>query len=128
MFFDKDSLRNLGLRYQLGHCGDCCPLPLPGPQNFVLFDTFGPHFISIDYCNCHDEHLQNYTQLLREKWFPATLSRPQTAFTFDCLETFHKLTLQGKTNLYDYYNTLLWHYDNAGISKPIVSLTLHELA
>ncbi|KIJ90576.1 hypothetical protein K443DRAFT_35778, partial [Laccaria amethystina LaAM-08-1] len=39
LFFDKDSLHNLGLRYQLGHSGERCPFPLPGPQNFIVFDT-----------------------------------------------------------------------------------------
>jgi hypothetical protein len=48
--------------------------------------------------------------------FPST-----DRFPFDCLETFHELTLQGKTSLYDYYNTLLRRFDNAGISNPIVS-------
>lgn len=121
LFFDNDSLQNLGLRYQLGHYGTSCPIPQAGPKNFLVFDTSGPHFITIDYCNCGDEPLKSWTQVLREKWFPATLSRPQTVFTFDCLETFHELTLQGKTSLYDYYNSLLRRYDNAGLSTPIVS-------
>ena len=120
-FFDEDSLQNLGLRYQLGHSGASCPSPQAGPKHFVVFDTSGPHFITVNYCNCGDEPLNNRTQLLREKWFPATLSRPQTVFTFDCLETFHELTLQGKTSLYDYYNSLLRRFDNAGLSNPIVS-------
>lgn len=61
------------------------------------------------------------TQLLREGWFPATLSRPQTVFTFECLEFFHELTLQGKTSLYDFYHTLIRRSDNAGLSPTIVS-------
>lgn len=107
-FFVKDTLQNLGLRYQLGHStGSCCPFPQAGPKNFTVFDITGPHRITIDYCHCDNELLPNYQQLLREKWFPATFVRPQTVFTFDCLETFHELTLQGKTNLYDYYHSLL---------------------
>ena len=123
-FFDKDSLQSLGLHYQLGHAGGCCPSPQPGPRNFVVFDISGPHSLAIDYCQCGAEPLSNWTQLLCERWFPATLSRPQTAFTFDCLESFHELTLQGKTNLYDYYNTLLRRSDNANLSNSIVSLIL----
>ena len=106
-FFEKDSLQNLGLRYQLGHSSAPCPCPYPGPANFIVFDPSGPHNVSINYCQCGEEPLPFWTQLLREGWFPATQSRPQTVFSFDCLETFHELTLQGKTNLYDYYNTLL---------------------
>ena len=120
-FFDKDTLQNLGHRYQLGHSGAPCPCPQAGPKNFIIFDTSGPHFITIDYCHCGDDPLTNWAQLLREQWFLATLSHPQTAFTFDSLETFHELTLQGKTNVYDYYNTLIRRFDNANIATPSVS-------
>ena len=121
-FFEKDSLQNLGLRYQLGHSSVPCPCPHPGPANFVIFDLSGFHNVSINYCLCGDEPLPFWTQLLREGWFPATLLRPQTVFSFDFLETFHELILlQGKTNLYDYYNTLLQRSDNANLSTSIVS-------
>jgi hypothetical protein len=122
-FFNKDSLQNHGYQYQLGHSGAPCPCPHSGPANFVVFDLLGPHHVSINYCHCGDELSEStaWTQLLREGWFPATLSRPQTVFTFECLETFHELTLQGKTNLYDYYHTLLRLSDNANLSTSIVS-------
>ena len=121
-FFEKDSLQNLGFRYQLGHCaGTTCPCSHPGAKNFIVFDISGPHFVTIDYCGCSEEDVPLYTQLLREKWFPATLSRPQTAFTFECMEFFHELTLQGKTNMYDFYHTLLRIFDNADFSNVIVS-------
>ena len=45
---------------------------------------------------------------------PGSVSRPQTAFTFDALESFHLLTLQGKTSSYDYYATLECKTDNVG--------------
>ena len=51
-FFEKDSLQNLGLRYQLGHSSAPCPCPYPGPANFIVFDPSGPHNISINYCQC----------------------------------------------------------------------------
>jgi hypothetical protein len=119
-FFSNDSLQKLGYWYQLGHSGVQCPHPHPGPKNFVIFDISSPHFISIDYCYCGHQPLLMWHQLLCKKWFPATLSHPQTVFTFNCLKTFHKLTLQGKTNLYDYYHTLLQRSDNANLSNPIV--------
>ena len=34
------------------------------------------------------------------------MSRPQTAFTFEMLDTFHLLTLQSKISAYDYYSSL----------------------
>ena len=123
-FFDKDSLQNLRLCYQVGHSEGPCPCPLTGPKNFVVFDIMGFHSIMIKYCNCGEQPLINWTQLLHKRWFPATLLCPQTVFTFDCLETFHEITLQGKTSLYDYYHTLLRRSDNANIYTSIVSHVL----
>ncbi|KIL55653.1 hypothetical protein M378DRAFT_17762 [Amanita muscaria Koide BX008] len=50
-------------------------------------------------------------------WFPATFERPKTAFTFDMLDLFHKITLQGKTTLYDFYHSILHLTDNLRIEK-----------
>lgn len=61
-------------------------------------------------------------QLLRAGWFPASTERPQTAFTFDVLDLFHKLTLQGKTTLYDFYHTLLHRSDNMALGKAVVGV------
>ena len=55
------------------------------------------------------------------RWYPASFNRPGTAFTFDLLETYHKVTLQGKLNLYDFYHAIMHKTDNQGRSKPIVS-------
>ena len=60
-------------------------------------------------------------EILCQGWFPATFNWPQTSFTFECLEFFHELTLQGKVNLYDFYHTLLQITDNANLSNTIVS-------
>ena len=123
-FFDKVSLQSLGLCYQLGHAGAPCPCPQPGPKNFLIFNVSGPHYVTINYCQCQDEPKSSWVQLLHARWFPAVLQHPQTVFTFQCLENFHELTLQGKTNLYDYYHTLLRLSDNANLSAPIVGLRL----
>ena len=55
------------------------------------------------------------------RWYPASFNRPKTAFTFDILETYHKVTLQGKLNLYDFYHAIMHKTDNQGRSKPLVS-------
>ena len=54
------------------------------------------------------------------RWYPASFNRPRTAFTFDLLETYHKVTLQGKLNLYDFYHSIMQKSDNQGRSKPLV--------
>jgi len=119
------SLSNLGLRIQLGHDGNTCPCPLPWASLFTVFDVSCVHRVNINYCGCHPENpLDRCVQLLRKRWFPATLIWPETAFTFDCLDTFHESTLQGKGNLYDYYHMLLRKTDNANLSATIVSRDL----
>ena len=88
----------------------------------MVFDTSGIHAVNVDYCDCPgDNPLDRRTQLLRQGWFPVTFSRPNTVFTFDCLDTFHEHTLQGKGNLYDFYNLLLRKTDNANVSDTVVS-------
>jgi hypothetical protein len=133
-FFDRESLRNLGLRLQLGHEGSACPCPSAGPPGFMIFDNSGVHSMNIDYCDCpNDDVPDRRTQLLRQGWFPATFTRPNTVITFDCLETFHELTLQGKVNLYDFYHTLLRKTDNANVFDsivcylPLTQISLHLL-
>jgi len=126
-FFEKTSLSNLGLWIQLGHDGASCPCPCPGPQGFMVFDVSGAHYVNIDYCGCRpDDPMDRRTQHLRHRWFPATLIRPQTVFTFDFLNTFHELTLQSKGNLYDFYLMILRKTDNANITIKIVSLFAYE--
>ncbi|KAF4568149.1 hypothetical protein EYR36_010158 [Pleurotus pulmonarius] len=41
-------------------------------------------------------------------------TKPQTAFTFDVLNTFHLLTLQGKLSAYDFYLSIDHKTNNAG--------------
>jgi hypothetical protein len=124
-FFEKLSLKDLGLRYQLGHGGAKCPMPSPGPSNLLVFDTSGVHSVAVDFCDCGQSGhvLHQRTQFLRARWFPATFDRPKTVFTFDCLATFHELTLQGKTTPFDFYHMILRRTDNVQLSKPIVGLS-----
>jgi CxC2 like cysteine cluster associated with KDZ transposases len=121
-FFDKVTLQQLGLRYQLGHGGSRCPMPTPGPSNFLVFDTTGIHHVTVDFCDCTHHVFHQRTQFLRARWFPATVNRPKTVFTFDVLESFHELSLQGKTTSYDFYHSILRRSDNLELEKDVVGL------
>ena len=59
--------------------------------------------------------------MLRMRWYTASFDRPSTAFSFDLLDTYHKITLQGKLNLYDFYTSIMKKSDNCGRKKVIVS-------
>jgi len=82
----------------------------------------GVHYIAVDFCNCRHGIFHQRTQLLRARWFPATVNRPKTVFTFDCLDTYHELSLQGKTTAFDFYHAVLRRTDNVQLEKDIVSL------
>lgn len=55
------------------------------------------------------------------------MSEPRTAFTFEALELFHQLTLQGKTTAWDFYSALLYATDNTGLNPPSVSHKVPDL-
>ena len=107
---------------QLGHrTGQTCPYPSRRYQ-LTVFDLSGVHQVVIRYCVCtpEDPHYRR-RQLLRRRWFPATLVRPHTVFTFKILDFFHQLQSHNKTNLFDFYNTIVHLSNNAGLSPEIVS-------
>lgn len=117
-FFDKTSLSKLGLRIQLGHHGSHCPNPVRGPERFVVMDSNGYHFAQFDFCNCYTAEKRDM-QLLQARLFPASTDRPATAFTFEMLDTCEELSLQGKTNIYDFYNALM-NKTTKAMKHPVV--------
>ena len=79
-------------------------------------DICGIHTISLRFCGCIGAaHPRD--QLIASSWFPASLDRPQTAFTFDVLDTFQLLNLQGKLSAYDFYYSLDHKSDNTGVLR-----------
>ncbi|EIN09765.1 hypothetical protein PUNSTDRAFT_133533 [Punctularia strigosozonata HHB-11173 SS5] len=97
-----------------------CNFWLPTPaqryahQSFLVLDANGYHSVNVKYCGCSTT--LPYEQLLNAGWFPASTQQPRTAFTFSFLDTFHRLTLQGKISLHDYYLAVVQKTDNAGLS------------
>lgn len=120
-FFDRASLHSIGFICHLGHGGDACPIDSK-PHDILVVDVNGWHKLRVRFCTCGISTPWNerYRQLLRMGWYPASFNRPRTAFTFDLLETYHKVTLQGKLNLYDFYLAIMQKSDNQGRSKPVV--------
>lgn len=92
-----------------------------------MLDITGVHTVRVKYCFCEasGEHARlnpgsRRCQLLRNRLFPATLSRPGTAFTFGLLDFLHKLQTQSKVNLYDFYLSLVSVTDSAGQKPQVV--------
>jgi len=109
-------LQQLGLKVQLGHDGDLCQFPSADTVDFTVIDTSGVHNVTVSFCECLGAVHRRF-QLLRASWMPASLDRPKSAFTFDVLDTFHLLTLQGKISAYDYYYSLAHKSDNTGLQN-----------
>ena len=93
----------------------------------MVFDLNGVHRIVLQYCHCPSNPAPHEIQLLRARWFPATVFRPSTSFSFQLLDFFHKLQDQNKCNSYDFYHTIMQRTDNAGIEPEIVSSGLSLL-
>ena len=119
-FFQRSSLKVLGLRVQLGHPpGRFCPTKESGHKNFAVIHTNGIHSVAVDFCRC--VHVEHRTQLLRIGWWPATPLEPQTCATMTVLRHFHLLNLQGKVTGYSFYRALEYETDNTGLHCPLVS-------
>src|SRR5216684_1755847 len=118
LFYEKTLLQDLGLVIQLGYHGPSCPCPGPIQKDFVIVDLSGIHTIDIQFCACHNTSggAASHIQLLRFCCFPSTITRPQSAFTFDVLNTFHLLMLQGKVSAYEFYCALQHKTDNTDLS------------
>ncbi|TDL14293.1 hypothetical protein BD410DRAFT_846162 [Rickenella mellea] len=115
-FWQKSSLHSLGLVVSLSHTGVACP-NCSTQTELTVIDTTGIHTVSVIFCDCHFASLPHRTQLLRIRWWPATVDRPHTVTTFAALDTFLQLSLQSKINMYDFYRSLAHLTDNTGTQK-----------
>jgi len=87
----------------------------------MVFDLSGAHRLVVRYCGC-EAAPPKHIQLLRARWFPATIDRPSTVFAFDILNFFHKLQNQNKCNPYDFYHAIIQRANAAGLDPEIVSI------
>ncbi|KAJ7262384.1 hypothetical protein C8J57DRAFT_1183875 [Mycena rebaudengoi] len=120
-FFERTTLRDLGVRLQLGHWSDPqnqCPVPEPPPKDsFVIIDDHGVHQVLVDFCGCGHGG-SHPLQLLRAGLYPATTMKPATAATFSVLQQFHLLSFESKCSMYEFYHSLARETDNSG-TKPV---------
>ncbi len=90
-------------------------------EGWIVFHNTGVFPVDVDFCDCFDPPPPpRRVQLLWTGWFPASYDRPQTVFTFDVLNAFQKLALQGKTTLYNFYHSLLNLNDNLHLGQTLV--------
>ncbi len=113
----------------MGHNTRDCKHYEDGNRPLTVIDLTGIHMINVRWCNCENSAggASRRVQLLRMKWFPTTVERPNTVVTFDTLEFFHLLTIQAKTTFYDFYEMLAKRIDNSGLRYNSVWVSLISL-
>ncbi|PBK63609.1 hypothetical protein ARMSODRAFT_990143 [Armillaria solidipes] len=122
-YFEDVTLKSLGLRVQLGHWNMHCVNPMPGAEDFTVLHVNGIHKVAVNFCGC-EHRVATRLQMLRFRWFPATVRNPRSCAMFSLLETFHAHTLAGKVSVFEYYRGLLHLTDNTEINlpKPILAI------
>ena len=123
-FFEYSPLKDLGLWMQLGHTiGEKCLNPeWAADDDFTVISTHGIQTVAIDFCGCGKSSQDHVIWLLRACLFPATIKYPKTAATFDCLETFKKLSYVSKVSAFEFYHTASRLTDDTGTKTLKVSL------
>ncbi|KAJ7751515.1 hypothetical protein DFH07DRAFT_774758 [Mycena maculata] len=113
--FEQKSLKELGLRIQLGHWHGkmrACSNPLRAAgDDFVIIDVLGIHRVGLDYCGCgHGGHPS--VQLFRAGLWAATTTNPKTAVTFAVLRKYHLLSFESKCAALEFYQSLARETNN----------------
>ncbi|VDC00369.1 unnamed protein product [Peniophora sp. CBMAI 1063] len=128
-FYEGVQPKDLGLSIQLGHrAGETCDMrALHTVENFTIVHTNGIKTVRMHFCKCSQSgHVPAYAQLLRWRLWPATSREPESATSFEALDIFHRLSLYGKLNGYDFVRALEAATDGAAIKGVVVRILLPE--
>ena len=101
--FGEHTLQARSLRYEP---------PATGGRMLVIVDTSGIHELPVVFCKCIGAPSED-KQLLNMCLYPATVRRPQTAFTFRLLDDFLVTNRECKTPARTYYTKLRRTTNNA---------------
>ncbi|KAJ7276586.1 hypothetical protein C8J57DRAFT_1061539, partial [Mycena rebaudengoi] len=118
-YFHHKTLKEVGLRIQLGHWAGRAECDAPKPASadaFVVIHEYGVEEVALDYCGCGGG--SPTVQLLRAGLYPATTTNPRTAATFGLLRRFHLMSFESKCSAYEFYHSLARDADNTGLKPP----------
>ncbi|KAJ3772331.1 hypothetical protein FB446DRAFT_643696 [Lentinula raphanica] len=93
----------------LGHSGERCP-QASEPILMTIADVNGIHATKVWFCQCAG--YSRWRQLFDIDIFPATVTQPQTGFTFELLRHWTILNLQSKITAHHYVAALRRQTDN----------------
>ncbi|KAJ6608385.1 hypothetical protein B0H10DRAFT_2068058 [Mycena sp. CBHHK59/15] len=120
VYFEKKTLKDLGLRIQLGHWRGrrTCLVPEHAAgDEFVIVDEHGIHMVCLDFCGCGTGGSEAI-QLMRAGLYPATVIHPCTAASFNVLDHYQLLSFESKCSTYEFYHSLARATDNTGLNPP----------
>lgn len=122
LFWECSSLASLGLVINFGHFGNLCPDADSAPRSMTVVHVNGVHRVYVNFCTCYTtpEAFLPRNQLLRCRWYSASLERPKTVVTFEALDLFHQCTTQGKISAYDFYMSVRQRSCNTGVGESAV--------
>ncbi|KAJ7916661.1 hypothetical protein B0H13DRAFT_1609156 [Mycena leptocephala] len=117
-YFEWRALYDLGLVIQLGHPhGYACSTSTCAHKGFVLMDITGIHTVRVNFCEC-DACVSHRQQLMRVRWWPATVKNPKTCATFGLIRLFQIMNCLGKVAAYDFVRSLELLTNNNGLTPP----------
>ncbi|KAI6011751.1 hypothetical protein BKA83DRAFT_4065577, partial [Pisolithus microcarpus] len=112
--YEPTSLMELGFLWHIGHGGDPCPQIWSSQFQMTIMHTEGIFSHEVSVCNCPGSDSSDWhLDLLRQILCPASISKPQTAFTFDVLDHFLIDALECKTSAMSFYQKLKRFTNNA---------------
>lgn len=127
-------LRRNGFKLYMGHQGRQCPAtsnsydPLSTQQkqitgqDMVIVDDTGVRTIFVVWCSCRGAK-SHVHQLMYAGLYPATLTQPETAFTFQVLEHFYLDLMECNTSALSFYSKLRRMTNNCDPdSVPVIIL------
>ena len=98
-------------------------MPEVNIKQLTVIDISGIHRVSYRTCGCLiPGRTDPVVQMMRARWWPASMHLPKVAVTFAALELFQALAIQGKVNSYDFYNGLVRVTDGGGVVSVKVYL------
>lgn len=119
--YARQDISCLGYVINLGHGGEPCPHTIPNSDLFFhIVDINGVHDTKVRFCGCLPQ-VDRAFQLLQHQLFPATMSRPKMAFTFQLLDFYNILHVEGKISAYDFIGSIRRTTDNVFTHNVTVS-------
>lgn len=120
-YWQRITLKSMGLIYQLGHGGLPCAHPDPVVRQMVVVDDL-IHTVAYRYCSCRGLRSNNAVrQLLRNRWYPATVAEPETCVTFRALDAFRLAAVHANVNVNNWLKAIEERTDALKLGKVPVS-------